>query len=44
MPPRLDPAALAARLRELAVQNDPDVLRAGLDEIASNLERGGMAA
>jgi hypothetical protein len=38
-PIHVDLVALAARLRALAIQNDPDVVRAGLDEIASNLEK-----
>jgi hypothetical protein len=38
----LNPSALAAQIRALMVQNDPDVLRAGLAEIACQLD--GMAA
>jgi hypothetical protein len=34
----LNPVALADRIRSLAVQNDPDALRAGLIAIAAELE------
>jgi hypothetical protein len=38
----LDPSALAERLRTLAAQNDPDVLRDGLASVAAELDgRGG---
>ena len=37
-PARVDPAALAARIRALMVLNDPDAARAGLEEIAAALE------
>jgi hypothetical protein len=34
---RVDPAALAARIRALMVQNDPDAVRAELEAIADAL-------
>lgn len=37
-PVRVDPAALGVRIRELAVQNDPDVLREGLAALAAELD------
>jgi hypothetical protein len=37
----LDPVALADRIRELAMQNDPDALRFGLPAVAAELDRGG---
>jgi hypothetical protein len=37
-PVRVDPAALASRIRALMVLNDPDAVRASLEEIAAALE------
>jgi hypothetical protein len=37
----LGPVALAARIRDLAAQNDPDVLRAGLATVAAELDGDG---
>ena len=43
-PVRVDPAALAARIRALMVQNDPDAVRAELEAIADALtERSDFA-
>ena len=39
-PVHVDPAALAARIRELAVQNDPDAVREGLAALAAELDAG----
>jgi hypothetical protein len=35
-----DMASLAAKARRLMTENDPDVVRAGLDELAEALDRG----